>query len=533
MSLFSLTSLMIFIASIGFGSFLYYGNRKSKVNQAWFLTSASISIWGLALFGVTTATTNSVALAWQYLLDIVASFIPVFYYIFISRFIGLNNRKGKIITLTFGLSFALFSVSSYFKGGVQTLESLGFFWVDPGSLYFLFPLFFLVTFIVSLVELFKEYLVTKEQNRRSQILSVLIAGGLGLGAGSTNFFPQLFNIYPFGNYFLLLYIFIMSIGVLRHKLFNTKVVSAKLFSGGLVLILLFNLLAAQSITDWFFASFIFFAVLFFSYFLVRSVDAEVRTREEIEKLAKDLRIANTRLNKISMLKTEFVSLATHQLRSPLTAIKGYISMILEGSYGPVEEKMKEPLERVFNSTGTLTQVVQDFLDVSRIEQGSMKYDMKAFSLKELAEEIVNEQSPNIKKALLEFSFHFMDDDETGARYLVYGDRSKLKQVVANLIDNALKYTKNGFIKIRLSYTSNTVVLEVSDSGMGIDKKTLGVLFQKFERADKADEVNVQGTGLGLYIAKQIVEAHNGTIRAFSEGLGRGSIFSVELKRKEF
>jgi len=533
MSLFSLTSLMIFIASIGFGSFLYYGNRKSKVNQAWFLTSIAISIWGLALFGVTTATSSSVALIWQYLLDVAASFIPVFYYIFISRFIGLDNRKSKVVALIFGVSFALFSFLPYFKTGVQTLESLGFFWIEPGSLYFLFPLFFVTYFAISLIELFKKYLTTKDQNHKAQILSILIVGGIGLSAGGTNFFPQLFNVYPFGNYFLLLYIFFMSIAVLRHKLFNTKVVSAKLFSGGLIIILFFNLLAAQSITDWFFALFIFIVVLFFSYFLVRSVDMEVRTREEIEKLAKDLRIANARLNKVSMLKTEFVSLATHQLRSPLTAIKGYISMILEGSYGPVEEKMKEPLERVFTSTGTLTQIVQDFLDVSRIEQGSMKYDMKAFSLKDLALEVVNEQSPNIKKADLEFSFDFEADDESDARYLVYGDRSKIKQVVVNLIDNALKYTKTGHISVRLSYSRHSVLFKVVDTGMGIDSKTLKALFQKFERADGADEVNVQGTGLGLYIAKQIIEAHDGKIWAESEGLGKGTTFLVEFKRKEF
>ena len=208
-------------------------------------------------------------------------------------------------------------------------------------------------------------------------------------------------------------------------------------------------------------------------------------------------------------------------------------MIIEGSYGPVNDRMKEPLDRVFNSTSTLTQIVQDFLDVSRIEQGSMKYDMKAFSLKDLAREVVNEQSPNIKKAELKPSFDFNEDDESGSRYLVYGDRSKLKQVVANIVDNALKYTKSGFIEVHLSYTSQTVVLEVRDSGMGIDGKTLGALFQKFERADGADEVNVQGTGLGLYIAKQIIDAHRGKIWAESDGLSKGATFFVELKRKEF
>jgi len=524
---------MIFIASLAFASFLYYGNKKSKVNQAWFLTSVAISIWGLSLFGVTTATKPEIALLWQYLLDVAASFIPVLYFIFISRFLGLDNRQDKIIALVFGFFFAIFSFTAYFKVGVQTLDNFGFFWINPGKLYFLFPLFYVVYFSVSLMELYKRYRITTDRNIKAQILSMLLVGAIGLSAGGTNFFPQLFNIYPFGNYFLLLYIFFMSNGALRHQLFSVKVVSAKLFSGGLLLVLFFNLLTTQDLESWLFALFILLMVLFFSFFLIKSVETEVRIREELEKLAKDLQIANTRLNKISMLKTEFVSLATHQLRSPLTAIKGYVSMILEGSYGPVGDKMREPLERIFSSTGTLAQVVQDFLDVSRIEQGSMKYDMKAFSLKDLVQEVINEQTPNIEHSKLQFSFESDEGDQNGASYLVFGDRSKLKQVIVNLIDNAIKYTKEGFIAVHLSFSKEKVFFNVTDSGMGIDTKTVGALFQKFERADGADEVNVRGTGLGLYIARQIIEAHDGQISVKSEGIGKGSTFSIELNRRGF
>ncbi|MDZ7726353.1 MAG: HAMP domain-containing sensor histidine kinase [Candidatus Campbellbacteria bacterium] len=254
---------------------------------------------------------------------------------------------------------------------------------------------------------------------------------------------------------------------------------------------------------------------------------EIESRERIEKLAEELRGANAKLHRVNMLKTEFVSVATHQLRSPLTAIKGYTSMILEDTYGKVPKKLKEPLERVFRSTESLTQVVQDFLDVSRIEQGSMNYNFAAFDFKDLVTEVVEDQKPNIEKSGLEVTFEKEEHPEE-KNYILRGDRLKFKQVITNLIDNAIKYTKEGFIRISLRNKDGKIRLEVADSGMGINEKTLKTLFKKFHRADNADEVNVQGTGLGLYIAKQIVETHNGKIWAESDGLGEGSTFIIEL-----
>ncbi|HAO64984.1 TPA: hypothetical protein DCQ44_03320 [Candidatus Taylorbacteria bacterium] len=215
-------------------------------------------------------------------------------------------------------------------------------------------------------------------------------------------------------------------------------------------------------------------------------------------------------------------------RGPLGAIKGYASLMLEGDYGQVPKEFIEPLDIIFRSTDTLTKTVSDFLDVSRIEQGEMKFYLKNFDVATLVDEVVNEQRLNFKKNNLELRLK----SEKG-EYIVHEDKAKLKQVLINLVDNSNKYTKAGWIEIGLKKTNeNKLLFSVKDSGVGISKETLPLLFKKFSRAQDAQGSNILGTGLGLYVAKKLIEAKGGRIWAESEGKGKGSQFYVELNLAE-
>jgi signal transduction histidine kinase len=531
--------VLISFINLFLGYLILTKDYKEKQNIYLSFFIFSLTGWGVSIGAM--AITHDII--WPRLAFLFVSGAFILFILFLTEYLKsvlTLNRTVLSTFLIFGVIVWVLSLTPFIIADVKTLpHSAGFFEgvaLDYGSLFYFVIVYYLASFFYILFLMVAGHRNAPKKTKiqmRYFFVGTMLFAFFGL---ITNLILPAFNIFTFngvGPLFSTVLVAFISYAILKHGFLNVKVIGTELFIFFIWFFILIRTIISDTPQDQVINGSLLLLTIVAGIFLIRSVKIEVRQREEIEKLAKDLQIANTRLNKISMLKTEFVSLATHQLRSPLTAIKGYVSMILEGSYGPVNEQMKEPLKRVFNSTGTLTQVVQDFLDVSRIEQGSMKYDMKALSFKDLTEEVINEQSPNAKNIDIAFSFDFEKDDESGARYLVYGDRSKLKQVVSNLIDNALKYTKRGFVKVRLSYTSNTVVLEVTDSGMGIDEKTLSALFQKFERADGADEVNVQGTGLGLYIAKQIIEAHGGTIRASSGGHGQGSTFSVELKRKEF
>jgi signal transduction histidine kinase len=184
------------------------------------------------------------------------------------------------------------------------------------------------------------------------------------------------------------------------------------------------------------------------------------------------------------------------------------------------------IRQIYASSGMLAQTINDFLDVSRIEQGRMNYNMKTFSCDDLVSEIVQELQPIAQERGLDLSF----DDTCKGKCVVNADDAKMRHIFFNLIDNAIKYTKRGWVKVHteLKDRGKTVRIKVSDSGIGIDPDELPNLFEKFVRAEGASGVNVNGTGLGLFVARQMVKAHKGKIWAESAGKGKGSTFMVEL-----
>jgi len=323
---------------------------------------------------------------------------------------------------------------------------------------------------------------------------------------------------------------IFTYAIFKHHLFNIKVITTELFTMILFIILCIRFALSETSQQFISNGVMVFSFAIFAILLIQSVWREVKTRERIEKLAKDLEDANVKLKELDRQKSEFLSIASHQFRSPLSAIKGYASLIMEGSYGQIDEKIKQPVKNMFDSTNNLAMIVEDFLNVSRIEQGRMEYKFESVKVNELIEKVIEEMKPSINDSGLEFSFNY----DKSAEYNANIDVGKFKQVITNLIDNALKYTKYGWIKVELKKNDNNkkILFSISDSGVGIPEKELPNLFTLFKRADNANKVNVKGTGLGLYIVKKIMEAHGGKVWAESDGEGKGAEFYVELDTKK-
>jgi len=253
----------------------------------------------------------------------------------------------------------------------------------------------------------------------------------------------------------------------------------------------------------------------------------VKMEKEVEKATRDLRKANVQLKKLDAAKSEFISIASHQLRTPLTVIKGYISMMLEGNFGALTKPETESLEKVFLSNERLIQLVENLLNVSRIESGRLQFDFKQIDLNNMVASVVEELSGNAKKKNL--ILQYKPPAEPLPKFKL--DEEKIRQVVMNLIDNGLKYTKQGSITIKLELVNNKVKFSVADSGMGIRPEDMGNLFKKFSRGTGTSLIHTEGTGLGLYVARMMVEAHHGKIWAESDGEGKGSRFCFELPIK--
>ena len=225
-------------------------------------------------------------------------------------------------------------------------------------------------------------------------------------------------------------------------------------------------------------------------------------------------------------KSEFVAIASHQLRSPLTAIRGYASLIEEGSFGEVPEQIKEALNRISESAKFMALSIDDFLNVSRIESGNMKYEAKDFNLMEQTKHTVQDlRSDAIKRGL---TLLFKTSVTGGG--IVHADFGKTQQILHNLINNALKYTRQGSVTVlvRDDPANKLLSVEFVDTGIGMSPETLKDLFRKFARAKVAGSANIMGTGLGLFVARSMARAMNGDVTAYSEGVGKGSCFVLTL-----
>lgn len=261
-------------------------------------------------------------------------------------------------------------------------------------------------------------------------------------------------------------------------------------------------------------------------FILLNIHKEIKTQRLIDSLISRLKKDNQRLKKLDEQKTEFVSLASHQLRGPLSVMQGYVSMILDGDYGRVSKKMLEPLERIFESGAKLGFLINDYLNVSRIEKGEMEYVLEKIDLGKLIDNITKEFSVIAHKKNILLDFKCLAKGSP----VIEGDTNKIRQIVSNVIDNAFKYTEKGAIRVRCAEEVDNVIISIRDTGVGISEDELDKIFHKFERGKEAMYINVSGSGLGLFVAKVMTEAMGGKIWAESEGIGHGSTFKIQFPK---
>jgi len=262
----------------------------------------------------------------------------------------------------------------------------------------------------------------------------------------------------------------------------------------------------------------------FSIFLMKSIRRQLQRKEELQLMANQLSRANQRLKKLDRAKSEFISIASHQLRTPLTAVKGFISLILEGSYGKVEPSIQNALNKVYLSNERLIQLVEDLLSISRMESGRMEYKLRKWDIEEIIQEVYDLFIIRVREKGLELTF--TKPEKKLPQITV--DGSKIREVISNLVDNAIKYTQEGFIQITLEQKEQNIRISIQDSGIGVLPEDINTLFGKFERGKDTDRLHADGTGLGLYVGKNMIEAHKGRIWVESEGRDKGSKFIVEL-----
>lgn len=232
----------------------------------------------------------------------------------------------------------------------------------------------------------------------------------------------------------------------------------------------------------------------------------------------------THERQLEQAKDEFLSIASHELRTPMGAIRAFVSMILAGDYGPVNDNLVEPLTDIKASAVRLVELVNDMLAVARIEAGRMRFTLTDFDIWDMLQEIVNTLAPLGKEQGIQITV------SPGTWVSVQADADKVKQVLINLVGNALKFTEHGSITVSAQAKKDVVEITVADTGIGLTKADQKKLFGKFVQIFSAQEGKPAGTGLGLYISRQIIIKMGGELWLKSSAPGKGSVFALTLVR---
>lgn len=370
----------------------------------------------------------------------------------------------------------------------------------------------------------------KTANRKNRLALAVVFTALLLFLvtfSAAEYFAALTGVYEislYGLFVLPVFLIVMVFAVTNLEVFKIRHLSTQILVYVLILLVASQFLFLQSSTDALLNGLTLALAVIIGAILLQNEKRQLGSLLEIEGLAQQLSEANVKLRDLDQLKNQFLSFASHQLRAPLTAIKWQSQLLIDGTAGKLPKTAVDMAAEIEESADHLVELVTEFLNLRKLQEGKMEYTLEPTDIAESVSNIVAglKQLAERKHLGLSFVNH-------ASRSMCAVDRQKFSQVIQNLIDNAIKYTDSGSVKVSVENESGGLVnILVTDTGHGIDPAVIDRLFEQYVR-DKKDAVKIEGTGLGLYIAKQIMDAHKGRIWATSSGPGKGSTFYVQLK----
>lgn len=503
------------------GVAVLFANPYDRVSRYFALFCFVNVLWGITNYISYQLQDPFLILVSLRLILFTAVFQTMSFYMFIWAF---GNEKLPRWFIYFGIPLGFATAipaltPAYFSGisaGTSSIAPQPI--VSPAiTLFALVSFFFVLMGLYSLIKQLKS-----SSGARHEQLSIIFTGTALMFAliVSLNFLaPVIFDttyFVPLGAIFVLPFALLTAYAILRFQLFSVKAVATGVLTFLLVMSIFIEVIFSGNglLRIWKVVEA--GLVLFFGIMLFKGVVREVQQREKIQKLAGELEISNGQLS-------EFMSLATHEIRNPATVIKGVSAGALEGDLGELTPVVKDAMQKIFIRINDIIHLGNQYLNKSKLELNQLKYEFTSLDLGKLAEDLVREFQPSATQ----YGITATSVIDKSMDYMVQADSGKIKEVLGNLIDNAIKYTPKGSVTVSVLKGSGTVRVEIADTGVGIPVETIPQLFKKFSRAD-AQKVNLLGTGLGLYLAKIFIDAHHGKIWVESPGKDKGSTFYIEL-----
>lgn len=529
---FDLFTVGLAIAGIGvLGFTIYFSNWKSITNKTFVLMAISVFFWSIFNYLSYQVRSSEMAL-WFLRAEIYFAVWHAFFnfqlfYVFPKENVEFSKTY-KYFLLPVVVFVGTLNFSPLVFERVASLTSTGRInevTNGPGIAVFSGLVLFLL--ISALFQIVKK--IIKAPNAEKKPLWLMLIGAMATISLLIIFnllLPAFFNNSRFiswGALFMLPFVLFSSYAIARHHLLNIKLLSTGILIFILAISSLFEIFLSQ---DWFAMALrfgIFLAVFTVGILLIKSVFNEVRQKERLEILDKELREANVKLQALDKARAEFITIASHQLRTPPTTIKWHLSSLLNGDYGKINKEQLPILEKTNRTNNSLISLIDDMLNVSRIERGKMEFLFEQANLLDLAKITFEQLEPIAKDKGLKLIFEAPKTKPP----LLMADKEKIRQVMNNLIDNAIKYTKQGEITVNLTFTKQNITFAVADTGRGVSAEEKTSIFEKFSRGKESIQQSA-GLGLGLYVAKIIIEQHKGKLWVESQGLNAGSTFIFNL-----
>ena len=518
------SALVVLLSALGFAMavWVYRANPRERENQGFSLMVLFIVAWvscyHLAQFGDPKFWFRLAAFA-------VFMFFVTYYFFIVRWFLGKSGQAYRlfgVVVLLYGVILGGLALGTdiVISGSAIAGSTVRPVFGNAGRWAF-YGFVIVLTVLINWV-LMREYVGFPEE-RRAKLQYFLI--GLLLFVGFNIVFnvvlPLAFDVYGYyalGNYSVGFLLGFTAYAIVKRELFGVRTVLAAIFVATVGVLLAIDLLVfTDRAAIQMFKGAVLVLILCFGYVLVRSVQREIHQRERLQEIAEELRRSDE-------AKTEFISIVSHQLRTPLNAIKGYLSLFLEDIYGKLGAEQRQPMERLYRSSERLIHLVNDLLGISRIQMGKIELEMAEVDLCEIAKSVVEE----FGMVAEEKGIGLHASCPTGGVPVVAGDKQKLRDSVLNLVDNAIRYTEKGSVEVSVVREINDLVVRVEDTGPGLDADEARTLFESFQRGQVGRKHWAEGSGLGLYIAREFITLHGGAIWAESPGKGLGSTFFIRI-----
>jgi signal transduction histidine kinase len=543
----------VFFFSLLLGGFVFY-KKRTLDSFILLLISFTFSLWLFFSLMIWTRTDSRLLMFMWSFWYIFYVLIFIFGLYFVYTFIDKKDisLKIKIIWLTLFLPIVFFTPTKY---NLELFDIAGCNAIAGKILLGYVYSVMMALLIWTVCVIVSRYKKISDPNLRKQVLFVslgiflflldfLIASFSGIAETYIKSSVDSFAVEQYGYLGMLVLIGFVVYAIVQYKAFDMKVLAAKVFVVVLAAGISSEFFFIQNTTNMILNGITLVVSIGFGIMLIKSVKLEVERKEQLQTMTDSLAQANDQLRKLDNAKTEFISIASHQLRTPVTAIKGFASLLLEGSYGEISAGVQGALEKMYVSSERLVNLIEDLLNVSRIESGRLTFTFENAKVENILKELYDNflLIAKAKKFYLDLKLPKEPFPE------IKMDAGKIRELVSNFIDNALKYTEKGGATISAEIRENGAVIDdrgfvkagekspygevvritVSDTGIGIPKEEIPFLFRKFSRGKDISRLHVGGTGLGLYVGKAIADAHHGATWVESDGTGKGSRFIIEI-----